>query len=292
MRRPEPEAVALTADRTKAMAVALAGMDADRGGRPRGARGAARGSAAVILGFHPEHVRRLIRTGRLRAHAGRRRLPGRVVGPVAAPRGPLPPARPATNSPTQVTSIRVVPSAALTVAEWSGLTDLCESAFKRSWGDFWESMGPGVHVIAEDDGGRILAHGAIVDRLLDVGDGTLRSAYVEAVAVLPERQRRGLGTEVMQVIDRMVDEGYELGALGTGTHAFYARLGWVIWRGPTFIRERDGRLTRSADGDGGIMVLRTPITPAGPEPLAPDRDRMERFRKASRRARGEPSPAQ
>ena len=66
MRRAEPEAVALTADRTKAMAVALVGLpdDApvDLGQLEVGTR-----QAGVILGFHPEHVRRLIRSGRLRA---------------------------------------------------------------------------------------------------------------------------------------------------------------------------------------------------------------------------------
>jgi excisionase family DNA binding protein len=66
MRRPEPEVVALTADRTKALAVALAGLsDAEEVDVERLEVGTQR--AAAILGFHPEHVRRLIRTGRLRA---------------------------------------------------------------------------------------------------------------------------------------------------------------------------------------------------------------------------------
>jgi hypothetical protein len=99
MRRAEPEAVALTADRAKAMAVAMAGMDAAAEVDPEALVVGTRQSA-IILGFHPEHVRRLIRTGRLRAtlvggdyrvvlsdlwpllevryrQPGRRRLPGR-----------------------------------------------------------------------------------------------------------------------------------------------------------------------------------------------------------------------
>ncbi len=66
MRRPEPEAVALTADRAKAMAVALAGMDASAEVDPESLAVGTR-LAGIILGFHPEHVRRLIRSGRLRA---------------------------------------------------------------------------------------------------------------------------------------------------------------------------------------------------------------------------------
>jgi excisionase family DNA binding protein len=66
MRTREASAIALTADRAKAMAVALAGLpddaevDLDTLELPTR-------SAATVLGFHPEHVRRLIRTGRLRA---------------------------------------------------------------------------------------------------------------------------------------------------------------------------------------------------------------------------------
>jgi excisionase family DNA binding protein len=66
MRRAEPESIAITADRTKALAVALTGLADDApvqvGGLQVGTR-----QAAIILGFHPEHVRRLIRSGRLRA---------------------------------------------------------------------------------------------------------------------------------------------------------------------------------------------------------------------------------
>ena len=66
MRRPEASAVALTADRTKAMAVALTGLPEDAAVSPVGLELATR-EAAAVLGFHPEHVRRLIRGGRLRA---------------------------------------------------------------------------------------------------------------------------------------------------------------------------------------------------------------------------------
>jgi excisionase family DNA binding protein len=66
MRRPEAEAVALTADRTKAMAVALAGL-ADDAPVQLAELDMATRQAAAVLGFHPEHVRRLIRSGRLRA---------------------------------------------------------------------------------------------------------------------------------------------------------------------------------------------------------------------------------
>jgi aminoglycoside 2'-N-acetyltransferase I len=159
--------------------------------------------------------------------------------------------------------IRVVPSAGLSSTEWSTLTALCIAAFDEPWDDYWESIGPGVHVLAENARRGIVAHAAIVDRLLYPGDLTLRAGYVEAVAVWPDLQRSGLGTQVMDVINQMIDEEYELGALGTGHHGFYARRGWVAWQGPTSIRERDGTLKRSPDEDGDIMVRLTPSTPPG-----------------------------
>lgn len=62
----EAEAIALTADRTKAMAVALAGVP-DDAEVEIGELELSTRMTATVLGFHPEHVRRLIRTGRLRA---------------------------------------------------------------------------------------------------------------------------------------------------------------------------------------------------------------------------------
>lgn len=67
MRTRETDAIALTADRTKAMGVALAGM-ADDAEVDLATLELSTRSAATVLGFHPEHVRRLIRRGRLRAH--------------------------------------------------------------------------------------------------------------------------------------------------------------------------------------------------------------------------------
>jgi excisionase family DNA binding protein len=66
MRNREADAIALVADRAKATAVALAGLPEDTEVEPSELDMPTRAVAAV-LGYHPEHVRRLIRTGRLRA---------------------------------------------------------------------------------------------------------------------------------------------------------------------------------------------------------------------------------
>jgi hypothetical protein len=70
MHNREGEAIALTADRTKAMAVALAGLPDDAEVEIDALELSTR-AAAAVLGFHPEHVRRLIRGGRLHARRDR-----------------------------------------------------------------------------------------------------------------------------------------------------------------------------------------------------------------------------
>lgn len=141
---------------------------------------------------------------------------------------------------------------------------VCSVAFERPFGPIWERVGPGLHVVGELDG-RFVSHAMIVDRRIYFGheaDIALDAAYVENVAALPEVHGRGYGTAVMQEIGRVIQLEYELGALATGSHHFYERLGWVVWQGPTSVRMPDGERVRSARSDGHVLVLRTPRTPA------------------------------
>ena len=144
------------------------------------------------------------------------------------------------------------------------LTRLCEAAFEEPFAGAWEHVGPGLHVMAEDDG-RVLAHAMIVDRRLYLGhemDVALDAGYVEHVATWPDARRAGHGSAVMGEIGRIIGAEYELGALATGSNAFYERLGWETWAGPTGVRTPDGERARSADQDGHVMVLRTARSPA------------------------------
>jgi len=53
----------------------------------------------------------------------------------------------------------------------------------------------------------------------------------------------------------LVRRHFEMGALSTGLHGFYERLGWERWQGPTFVRQGSEAI-RTADEDEGVMVLR------------------------------------
>jgi len=132
---------------------------------------------------------------------------------------------------------------------------LCDLAFE---GDFsaqdWSHAVGGSHIVAIDDGA-VVAHAAVVPRLIEVAGRPFRTGYVEAVATDPARQRRGLGSYVMAETAIVVRSEYELGALSTGLYDFYGRLGWERWQGPTYVRHGSG-LIRTEEEDDGVMVLR------------------------------------
>ena len=155
--------------------------------------------------------------------------------------------------PAEVEAIRAI--------LWAAFDDDEEGRFTE---EDWDHALGGVHVVAESDG-RIVAHGSVVPREIHIGGRPLAAGYVEAVATDPGLQRTGLGTGVMREAGAIIREDYELGVLGTGEHAFYERLGWRTWRGPSSVRTPGGDRP-TPDEDGYIMVLATPSTP----PLDPD----------------------
>jgi len=161
--------------------------------------------------------------------------------------------------------VRRLSSTDLTPADVSAIRAILDAAFEdgdpenRFTEDDWQHGLGGVHVVL-DVGGEIVAHAAVVERSLHVGSRPLRTGYVESVATAPERQGRGYGTAVMRDVGAIIAGGYELGALGTGRHAFYQRLGWQPWRGPMSVRTASGDQP-TPDEDGDLLVLRTPRTP-------------------------------
>jgi aminoglycoside 2'-N-acetyltransferase I len=123
----------------------------------------------------------------------------------------------------------------------------------------WEHGLGGVHFILEENG-LVVAHASVVERELHAGEERLRTGYVEAVATRKAVQRRGHGSKVMREVGEHIDETFPLGALDTGVTAFYERLGWETWKGPTFVRMEE-RLVRTAEDDGNVMVRLTPTSP-------------------------------
>ena len=159
--------------------------------------------------------------------------------------------------------VRSLATPELTADELRAIRALMDAAFDDFTDDDMTHGLGGRHFVLDVDG-EIAAHASVVERALELDGMRLRAGYVEAVAVAPALQRRGLGTRVMAAATAHIRAAYELGALGTGEQPFYEPLGWDRWVGQSFVRERDGTLRHTADEDPWIMVLRT-----GPSADAP-----------------------
>ena len=135
------------------------------------------------------------------------------------------------------------------------IRELIDHAFA---GDFtaedWAHTLGGWHVVIARDR-TIVAHAAAVPRILQVDHRHFLAGYVEGVATSPAEQRGGLSSEVMRRLSEFLHDHFEIGALATGSHAFFERLGWERWSGPTLVR-RSGEPIRTEEDDDGLMVLR------------------------------------
>ena len=126
-------------------------------------------------------------------------------------------------------------------------------------GDFsaedWEHALGGTQILARRRG-VLVGHAALVPRQLSCGSRTLRTGYVEAVAVAAAHQRAGIGGKLMSVVEAEIVSHFELGALSASNAgaAFYRRRGWVPWQGPLWATTPQGEL-RTADEDGGVLVF-------------------------------------
>lgn len=153
-------------------------------------------------------------------------------------------------------SVVVVESPGIAPATRDELWDLWQAAFgtiRFDRDDEAHAYG-GVHVLAYA-GGRLAGHASVVPRRLRVGQTWHDAGYVEGVATQPDLQLRGIGTALMERLRPEIERRWPFAMLSTGrATAFYERLGWRRWQGPSYTRKADG--TEIADDEhGGLMVL-------------------------------------
>jgi aminoglycoside 2'-N-acetyltransferase I len=165
----------------------------------------------------------------------------------------------AVGSVARMIEVQAVHTSALAPTEVRGVREMLDTTFDGNFSDddFDHALG-GMHVLARD-GAELVGHAAVVMRRLLHEGRALRTGYVEAVAVRPDRQRLGIGALVMDEVERIVRGGYELGALGAakGAANWYAARGWEPWSGRTAVLAPDG-LRPTPDEDGAVHVL--PVT--------------------------------
>lgn len=137
---------------------------------------------------------------------------------------------------------------------------LCSAAHQADFSLLFDLLPPDSLHILGTVAGRLAGHAVVTTRWLQPeGLPLLKTAYVDAVATLPEYQKQGLGSAVMRRLAPEISE-YEIACLETERVGFYERLGWEAWRG-SLAGRRGSELLPTPD-QKGIMILRLPRTPA------------------------------
>ena len=125
-----------------------------------------------------------------------------------------------------------VPLAALGPPTRASIVGLCTDALDHDCSSLFGYLSNSTHVLATLNG-RLVGHACWTTRqLVPDGGPPLRTAWVDAVVVDPAHQNVGVGTSVMRRLAELTAD-YDLRALGTEQAAFFARLGWERWHGPT-----------------------------------------------------------
>ena len=112
-----------------------------------------------------------------------------------------------------------------------------------------------VHVVLIQEE-RFIGHAALFQRRIRIGDRCHVVGYIEDVAIDPDYQDRGLGSQVMREV--CVQAKGNFAFLSTFRFAFYARLGWITWQGPASHRvdtEKYDDPEEYADPEEHLMVL-------------------------------------
>jgi aminoglycoside 2'-N-acetyltransferase I len=139
------------------------------------------------------------------------------------------------------------------------LREMLDVAFEGDFADSdWEHSLGGIRIWATGEQGRLLSQASVVPRTLKIDGVEVHTGYVEAVATVEEFRGQGYGTAVMRRAAEIIHEQFDIGALSTGEHGFYERLGWERWLGPTYAETPEGcAKVRTEDEDGGILILRS-----------------------------------
>jgi aminoglycoside 2'-N-acetyltransferase I len=152
--------------------------------------------------------------------------------------------------------LRIAHTSALDAATLGAIRHLLDLAFDGDVDehDYEHALG-GMHAMVWD-GSDLIGHGSVVLRRTWHQERALRTGYVEAVAVRPDRQRHGHGSVVMAELERIIRGGYELGVLGSSEVAtgFYTGRGWLRWEGTASAITPSG-LQRTPEEEGWIFVF-------------------------------------
>ena len=161
--------------------------------------------------------------------------------------------------PTRI-DIRLRRTRQLDAATRAAIVELCTAAHQADFSRlFFYLPTDGMHFLTYRET-QIVGHAVVTTRWVQPEHlPILRTAYVDAVAILPGYQRRGLGSALMRELAAHLGE-YDLACLETEQPAFFEQLGWERWRGPRAGRAAGNKLIRTPD-EQNILILRVSSTP-------------------------------
>jgi len=155
-----------------------------------------------------------------------------------------------------VVEVRTAHTAKLSAAALRSVRALLDEAFDGDFTDedFEHGLG-GVHALVSE-GSTLVGHGCVVMRRLWHAGRSLRTGYVEGVAVHSAHRGHRHGHAVMAELERVIAGAYEIGALSTSESAFgfYASRGWQLWNGTASVFSPNG-IQRTPDDEGAIYLL-------------------------------------
>jgi aminoglycoside 2'-N-acetyltransferase I len=145
----------------------------------------------------------------------------------------------------------------LNTTQRAEIVELCSRAYSEDFSSIVQLPDDQpVHSLAYLNG-NLVSHALWFTRLLDYNGIPLQSAYVEAVATEPAYQGRGYASILLRHLARAIT-AYDIGALSPSDPAFYARLGWELWRGSLFVA---AEAEIAPTPEYRVMILRLPRTP-------------------------------
>jgi aminoglycoside 2'-N-acetyltransferase I len=140
---------------------------------------------------------------------------------------------------------------------YAGILDLCTGAYGFDFEPVLKTFNNATHVLGWYRG-ELVTHALWITRWLQCSVmPPWRTAYVEAVATCERYRNRGFASLIMKRLAEEIKD-FDIGALSIGSFHFYARLGWLLWRGPLSIRKGAELLPTPGDS---VMVLSLPGTP-------------------------------
>jgi aminoglycoside 2'-N-acetyltransferase I len=164
-----------------------------------------------------------------------------------------------------MTELRTAHTADLAAAELAAIRGLMDAVFDGVSDDTFDNTLGGVHALILS-GGELIGHGSVVQRRMLHAGRSLRTGYIEGVAVRADRRRQGHGARLMEALERVVRSAYQLGALGASPDGarLYASRGWQLWRGPSSAMTPDGiRPTPGAEEFIYVLPVSVPVDMSG-----------------------------